>query len=61
MAECQISVHICIAGGEIIRKKVFDEIPLRVEYNMTEFGKELLSVLEEIYKWGKQTIKKIKM
>ena len=37
----------------IIQKKVFDEIPLRVEYNMTEFGKGLLPVLEEMDKWGR--------
>lgn len=43
----------------IIQKKVFDEIPLRVEYNMTEFGKGLLPVLAEMDKWGEQTIKKL--
>ncbi|AZB01451.1 MarR family transcriptional regulator [Chryseobacterium joostei] len=38
----------------IIDRKVFTEKPpLMVEYTLTDFGRTLLPVLEEITKWGK--------
>jgi DNA-binding HxlR family transcriptional regulator len=37
----------------IIKRDVYAEVPLRVEYSMTEFGKTLIPVLEEIARWGK--------
>lgn len=38
----------------VIHRKVFTEKPpLMVEYTLTDFGKTLLPVLEEITKWGK--------
>ncbi|MBW1294823.1 winged helix-turn-helix transcriptional regulator [Aquimarina litoralis] len=43
----------------IIQKEVFDEVPLRVEYKLTEFGKELLPILKEMNEWGMKTIEKI--
>ena len=36
----------------IIRRKVFPEIPPRVEYSMTELGKSLKPVLEAMHDWG---------
>ena len=44
----------------IIKKEVFEEVPLRVEYKITEFGKGLLPLLEEMNKWGLKTIEEIK-
>jgi len=38
----------------LIKRQVFDEVPLRVEYSMTEFGKSLTPVLEAIAKWGRK-------
>lgn len=37
----------------LIKREAFDEIPLRVEYSMTEFGKSLIPILEAISKWGR--------
>ncbi|PAF42732.1 winged helix-turn-helix transcriptional regulator [Helicobacter sp. 11S03491-1] len=37
---------------QIIQREVFSEIPPRVEYHLTNKGKELASVLECIYQWG---------
>ncbi|MBL7922111.1 MAG: helix-turn-helix transcriptional regulator [Bacteroidia bacterium] len=37
----------------IIKREVFAEVPLRVEYSLTPFGKTLLSVVESIAKWGR--------
>jgi DNA-binding HxlR family transcriptional regulator len=43
----------------IIDRKVFTEKPpLMVEYSLTEFGKTLLPLLEEIVKWGNDAVEK---
>ncbi|MCA6068779.1 winged helix-turn-helix transcriptional regulator [Chryseobacterium sp. RG1] len=45
----------------IIDRKVFTEKPpLMVEYTLTDFGKTLLPVLEEITKWGIEASEKFK-
>lgn len=36
----------------IILRKVFAEIPPRVEYSISENGKKLFPILEEMAKWG---------
>lgn len=36
-----------------MRREVFAEVPLRVEYSLTEFGKTLIPVLDAIAKWGR--------
>lgn len=38
-------------GGLIIRN-VYPEVPLRVEYSLSDFGKSLMPILKEINKWG---------
>lgn len=37
----------------LISRKVYPEVPLRVEYRMTEKGKTLIPVLDAIAKWGR--------
>lgn len=37
----------------IIKRKVYPEVPPRVEYFLTEFGKTLIPMLEEIARWGR--------
>ncbi|MBK7105214.1 MAG: winged helix-turn-helix transcriptional regulator [Ignavibacteriae bacterium] len=37
----------------LIKREVFVEVPLRVEYSLTEFGKTLTPILNEISKWGR--------
>lgn len=37
----------------IIGRKIYPEIPPKVEYFMTDFGKSLIPMLEEIAKWGR--------
>src|SRR3954467_11574049 len=37
----------------LIKRQVFPEVPLRVEYSMTDFGKTLRPVLEAVAKWGR--------
>jgi DNA-binding HxlR family transcriptional regulator len=37
----------------LITKQVFNELPPRVEYSLTELGKKLVKVLWELNEWGK--------
>jgi DNA-binding HxlR family transcriptional regulator len=37
----------------LVKREVFAEVPLRVEYSLTEFGQSLIPVLEAIAKWGR--------
>src|SRR3954463_12957198 len=37
----------------LVKREVFPEVPLRVEYSLTEFGKTLIPVLDAIAKWGR--------
>ncbi|EMR03250.1 winged helix-turn-helix transcriptional regulator [Cesiribacter andamanensis] len=38
----------------LVRREVFAEVPLRVEYSLTDFGKTLVPVLTAIAGWGRQ-------
>ncbi|MBL7752050.1 MAG: winged helix-turn-helix transcriptional regulator [Chitinophagaceae bacterium] len=37
----------------LIGRKIYGEVPPRVEYSLTDFGKTLIPMLEEIAKWGR--------
>ena len=37
----------------MIERKVYPEVPPKVEYKMTELGNMMAPVLEELCKWGK--------
>lgn len=37
----------------LVKREVFPEVPLRVEYSLTDFGKTLAPVLEAIAQWGR--------
>lgn len=41
-----------------VRRKVYAEVPPRVEYALTPHGKTLLPLLEEIARWGRAIGKK---
>ena len=38
---------------EIVFRKIYSEVPVRVEYSLTEKGKALESAVREIEKWSK--------
>ena len=38
---------------KIISKKIFAEIPLHVEYSLTEKGKSLGAIFKQMAEWGK--------
>lgn len=41
----------------IIERIIFPEIPPRVEYNITDYGKTVLPIIDSMYKWGRQNMK----
>ncbi len=36
----------------LVERKQYDEMPVRVEYNLTEKAKSLIPILLELKKWG---------
>jgi len=36
----------------LLRRKVYPEVPPKVEYSLTDFGKSIRPVLEAMYSWG---------
>ncbi|PID48037.1 MAG: transcriptional regulator [Proteobacteria bacterium] len=42
---------------KIINRKVYAQIPPKVEYSLTPIGQKLKPVLEEMYKWGMEYMK----
>lgn len=39
---------------DILERKVYPEIPVRIEYTLTEKGKDLRPVIESIHEWGQK-------
>ena len=37
----------------IIYRNVFDEVPPKVEYHLTELGRTLVPIVDEMFEWGK--------
>ena len=37
----------------IVTRRVYDEVPLRVEYSLSEYGQSLIPVLQAMEVWGK--------
>ncbi|OOM69345.1 helix-turn-helix domain-containing protein [Clostridium sp. BL-8] len=46
--------------NELIIRKVYDEVPLKVEYSITEIGKTLAPILNELGEWGKKYNENVK-
>jgi DNA-binding HxlR family transcriptional regulator len=38
----------------IVGRKIYAEVPPKVEYYLTDFGKSLVPMLEEIARWGRR-------
>jgi DNA-binding HxlR family transcriptional regulator len=41
-----------LAQEGLIRRTIYSEVPARTEYELTEYGRSLIPVLEVIYQWG---------
>lgn len=44
---------------KLVMRKVYPEVPPRVEYSMTEYGESLMPVLRSMYDWGKKYGEKV--
>ncbi len=45
---------------KVVHRKMYAEVPLKVEYSLTEFGKSLAPVLEKMDAWGNEYTRKVK-
>ncbi|OQP59717.1 HxlR family transcriptional regulator [Niastella vici] len=45
--------------NQLIKRTVYDTVPVTVEYSMTEYGESLDPVILELAKWGRQHRKRI--
>ena len=46
-----------LVNDKLVTRTSFAETPPRVEYSLTDKGKELIPILKEIGKWGKYLVK----
>jgi DNA-binding HxlR family transcriptional regulator len=42
--------------NDIIERKIYPEIPPRVEYFLTEKGRSLLPIIEQMKDWGNENL-----
>ena len=38
--------------SEVVSRKIYPEVPLRVEYSLTQLGKRLKPLIDAIHSWG---------
>lgn len=50
-----------LKNESIINRKVYDELPIKVEYSLTELGFECSEIISIIYKYGEKLINKKEM
>jgi DNA-binding HxlR family transcriptional regulator len=46
-----------LRSENIVNRKVYDVIPLKVEYSLTSEGRSLAPVIDEMRRWGKSKLK----
>ena len=47
-----------LENSELIHREQYNQIPPKVEYSLTEKGKTLIPILEQMSQWGRINIKK---
>ena len=54
ITEKMLSIQLkALEEDGLVKREVFPEVPLKVEYSLTDFGKTLIPVIESIAKWGR--------
>jgi len=43
---------------EVITRKVYPQVPPKVEYSLTKYGESLRPILQALQKWGKKVMEK---
>ncbi|VAW14620.1 Transcriptional regulator, HxlR family [hydrothermal vent metagenome] len=46
---------------QIVRRKIYRQIPPKVEYSLTDFGMTLTPILQALEEWGVEYIEKINL
>lgn len=49
-----------LESDNLVERKTYNEVPPKVEYSLTEKGKELSPFIEYLRKWGEKELEKIK-
>ena len=44
----------------IIQRKVYPQVPPKVEYSLTELGQTLIPIVDMLYRWGQKRMQEIK-
>jgi DNA-binding HxlR family transcriptional regulator len=47
-----------LEADKLISRKVYHEVPPKVEYTLTEVGQELIPFIEHLRQWGEKQIRK---
>jgi len=45
-----------LEAADIVARKVYQQVPPRVEYGLTDYGRSLSGVLHELCVWGEENI-----
>ena len=48
-----------LEANQMVKRTVYDSVPVIVEYSLTDYGSSLDNVIRELYKWGTQHRKRI--
>ena len=48
-----------LVRDKIIYKEIYQDIPIKVEYSLTDYGKSLIPIMEMLFKWGEEHIYKV--
>ena len=46
-----------LEAHKLVNRTQYETIPPKVEYSLTERGKDLLPALDELYQWGEKQLK----
>lgn len=46
-----------LEADDFVKRYVYQEVPSKVEYSLTELGKKFIPILDELYEWSDQNLK----